>query len=59
LIEKRTLQDFIDQGKSEDIAKMRVEYYEDKRRGYTLQLEDSIKKGIIESIKAENVPFVR
>lgn len=49
-------------GLPEEIAPMRMQYYEDKRRVYTLQLEDAIKNGIIEAIKTtknETFPVVR
>ena len=49
-------------GLPEEIAPMRMQYYEDKRRVYTLQLEDAIKNGIIEAIKTtknETLPVVR
>ena len=47
----RTLQDFKGPGVSDEIAQMRLQYYDDKRRVFTKQVEDTIKKGIIEDIK--------
>ena len=58
----RIEQDFVNMGLPEEIAPMRMQYYEDKRRVYTLQLEDAIKNGIIEAIKTtknETLPVVR
>ena len=49
----RTLQDFKTTGVSDEIANMRLQYHEDKRRAYTLQVEDAIRHGVIEEVKNE------
>ena len=40
---------------------MRLDMYEDKRRGFIMQLEDAIKKGVIDSLKNQSdaLPTVR
>ena len=38
---------------------MRLQYYEDKRRVFTKQVEDTIKSGIIEDVKNEFTPQVK
>ena len=43
---------------SEEIAKMRLQYYEDKRRVYTLQLEGTVKSGVIEAAKNDIAPII-
>ena len=37
---------------------MRLQYYEDKRRVYTLQIEGSVKQGVIDAVKNESIPMV-
>ena len=38
---------------------MRMQYYEDKRRQYTQQLEESVKRGILESVRHdESLPNI-
>ena len=54
----RTLQDFKEPGVSDEIAQMRLQYYEDKRRVYTLQIEGSVKQGVIDAVKNESIPMV-
>ena len=49
----RTLQDFKEPGVSDEIAAMRLQYYDDKRRVFTKQVEDTIRSGIIEDVKNE------
>lgn len=53
------MQDFKEAGVSDEIAQMRLQYYEDKRRLYTQQVEQNIRKGVIEEIKNEFHPNVR
>ena len=55
----RTLQDFKEQGVSDEIAAMRLQYYEDKRRVFTKQVEETIRSGIIEDVKSEFPPMVK
>ena len=43
---------------SDEIAQMRLQYYEDKRRVYTLQIEGSVKQGVIDAVKSESIPMV-
>ena len=43
---------------SDEIANMRLQYYEDKRRVYTLQIEGSVKQGVIDAVKSESLPMV-
>ena len=38
---------------------MRLQYWEDKRRAYTIQLEDAIRHGVIEEVKNEFPPQVK
>ena len=37
---------------------MRLQYYEDKRRVYTLQLEGTVKSGVIEAAKNDIAPII-
>ena len=53
LLRCRTLADFQTAGVSEEIAAMRLQYYEDKRKVFTKQVEETIRSGIIEDVKAE------
>lgn len=38
---------------------MRLQYYDDKRRVFTKQVEDTIRSGIIEDVKNEFHPVVK
>ena len=49
----RTLADFKDGKISDEIAEMRLQYYEEKRRAHTKQVEETIRSGIIEDVKQE------
>ena len=40
-------------GVSEQIAQMRLDYYEGKRRNHTKQIEETIRWGFLEDFKAE------
>ena len=40
---------------SEEIGQMRLQYYEEKRRAFTLQLEDTVKRGMIDAVKNDEV----
>ena len=54
----RTLQEFKDEGAPNDeIAQMRLDYYEGKRKVYTMQIESTIRMGFLEDFKAENRPL--
>ena len=55
----RSLQDFKDGKVSDEIAAMRLQYYEDKRRVFTKQVEETIRSGIIEDVKQEFRPAIR
>ena len=45
--------DFKEKGISDEIAQMRLQYYEEKRRAHTKQVEETIRSGIIEDVKQE------
>ena len=45
--------DFKDGKISDEIAQMRLQYYEEKRRAHTKQVEETIRSGIIEDVKQE------
>jgi len=47
----RTLADFQGEGVSDQIAAMRLEYYEGKRKIHTKQLEETIRSGYLEDFK--------
>ena len=51
---RRTLQDFKDEGAPNDeIAQMRLDYYEGKRKVYTMQIESTIRMGFLDDFKAD------
>ena len=55
----RTLQDFKEGNVSDEIAAMRLQYYEDKRRVFSKQVEETIRSGIIDDVKNEFPPVVK
>ena len=59
LIYFRTLQDFKEGNVSDEIAAMRLQYYEDKRRVFSKQVEETIRSGIIDDVKNEFPPVLK
>lgn len=59
LIWCRTLQDFKEGDVSDEIAAMRLQYYEDKRRVFSKQVEETIRSGIIDDVKNEFPPVIK
>ena len=55
----RTLQDFKEGNVTDEIAAMRLQYYEDKRRVFSKQVEETIRSGIIDDVKNEFPPVIK
>jgi len=50
-VSRRKLEDFKKDGVNDEIAGLRLTYYEDKRKVLTKEVEQTIKSGLINDVK--------